>query len=294
MKSNYFYLLLVAVILSSCSMNFLFLFPRNLKQDKTFQIYDDEKEDTLNLKFVDQNTPDFYYSKTGKTELEYTIENCYYPNTNGDSLNSWIMRPNAGSNGQTIFFLHGNAGNLVYNYQLAEPFVKRGYKVFLIDYSEFGFSQGKATRKNVLIDANSSLDFLLSLDEFKDEKIIIYGQSYGAHLAVVVGQQNQSKISGIVVEGGFSNHKDVAATRASFLGRLFVAEQYSAIDSIPMLKKPVLFIHSLKDKTVKIKLGRKLYEAANEPKEFYQIDCGHIRGPLFYADSIVAKMERLF
>lgn len=292
MKSFYFIVLIA--ILSSCSMNSLFLFPFKLKSDSTFQMYDAKMEDSLNLKFGNQNEPIFFYSRGTPSDLVYSIENCLYPNVNGDTLNAWIMRPKIQSNGQTLFFLHGNAGNIVYNYQLAEPFVKRGYKVFLIDYSEFGFSQGKASRNNLLIDANSSLDYLIAREEFKNEKIIIYGQSLGGHLAGAIANMNESKIHGVVIEGGFSSHDDVAASRASFLGRWFVGEKYSAKDSISLIDKPVLIVHSLTDKTIPFKQGKLLYDMATEPKEFYQIDSAHIRGPLYYADSIVAKMTRLF
>ena len=166
------YLFICALIVSSCSMNFLFLFPRELTKDSTFQQFDSEKEDTLHLKFSDANEPQFYYQNGANVESHYSIESRSYPNSNQDTLNAWILRPTSEYNGTTLFFLHGNFGNVVLNYPLAAPFAERGYKVFIFDYSEFGFSQGKATRKNVLIDANSSLDYMLSLDEFKNEHIL--------------------------------------------------------------------------------------------------------------------------
>jgi pimeloyl-ACP methyl ester carboxylesterase len=138
-------------------MNFLFLYPHNLNEDSTFQQYNGEKKDTMHLKFANQNEPNFYYESGINTDLGYSIESVNYPNSNEDTLNAWVIRPTGAYNGTTLFFLHGNTGHVVLNYQLATPFAERGFKVFLFDYSEFGFSQGKAKRKNVLIDANSSL-----------------------------------------------------------------------------------------------------------------------------------------
>jgi alpha-beta hydrolase superfamily lysophospholipase len=294
MKSKLIFTLGLVIIVSSCSMNFLFLHPHNLNEDSTFQQYNGEKKDTMHLKFANHNEPNFYYESGINTDLGYSIESVNYPNSNKDTLNAWVIRPTGVYNGTTLFFLHGNTGHVVLNYQLATPFAERGFKVFLFDYSEFGFSQGKAKRKNVLIDANSSLDYLLSLDEFKDEKIIIYGQSLGGHLAPVIGKQNESKIDGVVLEGAFSSHDDIAGEKAGFIGKWFVGEKYSAKDSIPLIKKPVLVIHSIGDRTIPIEHGKRLYAAATEPKSFYQIDSTHILGPLYYADSIVARIERMF
>ena len=124
----------LVALLSSCGMNFLFLYPYELNDDSTFKMYDKEKEDTLNLKFVDK-APEFYYTEGLPTEFKYTIENCIYPNSNQDTLNAWILRPTVEFNGTTLFFVHGNAGNLVYQYRLATPFVERGYKGLHLHHS---------------------------------------------------------------------------------------------------------------------------------------------------------------
>jgi fermentation-respiration switch protein FrsA (DUF1100 family) len=52
--------------------------------------------------------------------------------------------------------------------------------------------------------------------------------------------------------------------------------KFSAIEKVPDLKLPKLFLHGTKDEIVPYELGRKLYSAAAEPKEFYDIEgAGH-------------------
>jgi fermentation-respiration switch protein FrsA (DUF1100 family) len=72
-----------------------------------------------------------------------------------------------------------------------------------------------------------------------------------------------------------------------------VNEQYSATKSIRNYKKPVLIIHSTEDDVIPFEMGQKLFEHANQPKEFYEIKHCHMCGPDFYADSISQKIRQL-
>ncbi|MFT5779567.1 MAG: fermentation-respiration switch protein FrsA (DUF1100 family) [Crocinitomicaceae bacterium] len=287
------YLLLPLLFLSSCALNKIFLHPYVLHTDDDFSTYVAEVEDTLTMTFTKDMLPLVHDSKQQVPDLSYNLEAVFFPNSNGDTLNAWFFKPKENSNGQTIYFLHGNAGHLVYQFIFVTPFVNAGYQVFMIDYSGFGFSQGKATRKNVYQDGQDGFDYLLGRSDIKQDKLLIYGQSLGGHLAAVLGTDNQDKIDGLVLEGAFSSHSDIAGGRVPLLGRIFTREMYSAERSIPKFYKPLMVIHSTEDEAIPLEHGKRLYSLANEPKTMYVIDKPHIRGPLFYADSIVAKMRRL-
>lgn len=266
--------------------------PFELTEASEFKQYRPEADDTLTLTFDAQRSPHFAYQGEGDYKPGYAINSVFFEGAKGHQLNAWIMEPDS-SNGTSLFFMHGNAGHVVLNYQLAEPFVQRGCKVFLFDYSDFGFSEGKAKRKTILEDSKMALDYMLTRSEFANEKIIVYGQSLGGHLAAVVGTQKQGLIDAMVIEGAFSNHKDIAGERVPVLGRIFVAEQYSATKTLPDFKKPLLIVHSINDLTIPIVHGHRLYDCATAPKTFYEIDSAHVRGPLYFADSICAKMDRM-
>ena len=270
----------------------MFLHPYELKTSDTFKEYAQEKKDTLELSFNSTHQPIIKNSKEQVTKLSYEIIGKDFVNTNGDSINAWLLKPKK-YNGITIYYLHGNAGNIVYNYPLMKSFAENGYQIFMIDYSGFGFSQGKAKRKNVLIDGNDGLDFLINCPEINYTKLIIYGQSLGGHLACVVATQNQDKIDGLVVEGAFSSHKDIANDMVPVLARIFVREIYSAEKNLINFKKPVLIIHSTEDKTVSYKHGERLFEIANNPKSLYSIKGRHVYGPLLYFDSISRKINTM-
>jgi alpha-beta hydrolase superfamily lysophospholipase len=287
------FLLLFVIVLTSCSLNKIFLHPYVLHTTDDFSTYVEEVDDTLTMTFSENCVPIVVNSKGKTPNLSYSLENIFFPNSKGDSLNAWLFTPKENFNGQTIYFLHGNAGHLVYQFNFATPFVNAGYQVFIQDYSGFGFSGGKATRKNVYQDGQDGFDYLLSREDVKYDKLLIYGQSLGGHLASVIATDNQDKIDALVIEGAFSSHKDIAAGSVPVLGRIFTREIYSAEKSLPNFHKPILIIHSTEDTRIPYSHGERLLEVANEPKELYTIKEKHIRGPIYYADSIVAKMKRL-
>lgn len=284
---------LVLFLLGSCSMNSIFLHPYTLKRTDTFSHFVEEKNDTLTLKFDEHYQATIVDSKNQVQDLDYSIESGFMKKSTGDSLNFWILEPKGNKNGTAIYFLHGNAGNLVYQYGFMTPFVKMGYTVFMIDYSEFGFSQGEATRDAVYEDATLGLDYLINQSGIEYEHLLIYGQSLGGHLSVVIANENQDKIDGLIIEGAFSSHKNVASDRVPILGRIFTKEIYSAEKNIVAYKKPLLVIHSTEDETIPYKHGERLFSLGNEPKHFYSIDKPHICGPLYYADSIADRLQNL-
>ena len=294
MKYLLFTSIILSSIISSCSFNKLYLIPRELTTESTFKDYDALKDDSVTLSFTKPGEPLFLYSDSSEVAYNYSIENLFFTNANNDSIHAWMMTPKGYVNSTTLLFLHGNAGNIVYQYQLAYPFVKRGYQVLLIDYSGFGFSQGKATRANVRLDADAAIEYLTKRSDQKDKKLLLYGQSLGGHLAASVASDHESSIDGLVIEGAFSSHKDIAALGFGFLGRWLTKEGYSAKEVIGDFNKPVLIIHSNEDRRIPFSQGQLLYEAATEPKAFYEIDQCHICGPLHYADEIVHRMEQLF
>ncbi len=293
MIKSIFALAIIVVLTSSCALNKIFLHPFPLKTTDSYSDYNKHLKDTLTLTFKADQSPIIKNSNNEIAALDYSIESIHFLNQREDTLNAWFIKPNSNYNGITIYFLHGNAGNIVYNYLLMEPFVKKGFQVFMIDYSGFGFSQGKSKRKYVLTDGKDGLDYLASRTDIKYDKLIMYGQSLGGHLSAVLGTQNQNRIDGLVLEGAFSSHKDVANDRVPFLSRIFVREMYSAEKNIGNYTKPLLIIHSKEDEVVFYKHGERLNALANKPKEFFTIDGRHVYGPLLYGDSIAKKLVEL-
>jgi len=281
-----FIVLLSALILASCNLDSQFLRPTSISLEaKGITFITRTGSTTIN--FSGENKQPSIQSDI------YTIESVFFQSTSGNNLNGWLITPTKGKPSTTLLHFHGNAGSLPTQYELMTPLVEQGFQVFMFDYSGFGFSSGKATRKNVLKDGLSALDYIMARKDVKNTKLVIYGQSYGGHLAYIVGSKRQGDIDGIVTEGAFSSPKDISAEVAGILGRIFVREPHCAYKAVRDIHKPVLIIHSTEDSIIPFKMGQKLYDNANQPKEFMEILNSHLYGPTYYTDAIATSIEKM-
>jgi hypothetical protein len=287
--------LLMLLCASSCAFNKLFYQPDKMPPPPvTLQLKNRERNDTAYLTIADSKyQPIFSNAKHEPYDPGYVLQSVLFKSKSGNMLNGWWLVPETKPNGVSILFLHGNGGNVLSQVAGAVPFVKRGFKVLLVDYSGYGYSEGHPTRSNFLADGNSALEYMLSRPEALGDKIVVYGQSLGGHLSATVAAQNEARIDALVMEGAPSSHKDIAARMSqplSFTARLLVRDQYAAKKSIEKFHKPLLVIHSTEDEIIPFDLGRLVYTHANAPKSFYEIKHGHIKGPRYYADSISDKI----
>ncbi len=286
------------IFLTACSFNKMYLQPTSLpkippEKDKV-TITTSTKNDTTIVEFNTKTLqPTFLKNNKDTIILDYTIESIIFKSESGNKLNGWLIKPKNIDVTTTLLHFHGNSGFILSQYQAITPLLKYGFQAFVFDYSGFGFSEGKATRDNVLQDGNSAVKYIKSREDVKNTKLVLYGQSLGGNLSAVVAQQWQADIDALVIEGAFSSHKDIAAKTAGIFGRLLVSEKYCSYKSIRNFKKPVLIIHSTEDEVIPFEMGKKIFDNANAPKEFYEIKKCHICGPEFYADSISFKINKM-
>lgn len=289
-----FVLIIFASLLStSCAFNKLFLQPTKIPFNQK-QVTLKTKTDSIKILFSEsQHQPIFIKNEKDTIQYNFTIESVVFKSNNNNELNGWVLKPKNSNPNTTLLHLHGNAGCLASQFQAISLLVEKGFQVFMFDYSGFGFSKGKATRKNALTDALSALEFIKNRADTKNTNIVIYGQSLGGHLATVVAALQQSSIKGLVIEGAFSSHKDIGNHMVPFFGKIFVKQGYSALNSIKEYHLPLLVIHSSEDKTIPFFMGKKIYDNANQPKDFYEVKECHICAPQFYADSIAQKIANM-
>jgi uncharacterized protein len=298
-KSTTLIAIIALFLLSSCAFNNKFLGPTKYDSNTKAVTVSKTKTDSIVAVYNGNNfQPTFLKNGIDSIALTYTLESVIFKSANGNNLNGWMLKPKGTAITHTILHFHGNGGNILGQFSIMKPLLAKGFQVFVFDYSGYGFSEGKATRKNLLKDGISAVNYLKNRADVKDTKFIIYGQSYGGHLAICVAEKTQNKIDGLVSEGAFSSHKDIAADGiknifTETMTRLWVKDIYSAKKAIGKIQKPILIIHSTEDKDIPFTMGKKLFEKANEPKAFMEVKGGHILSLFKYADEISEKIKKM-
>ncbi|MBU1869091.1 MAG: alpha/beta hydrolase [Candidatus Omnitrophica bacterium] len=212
--------------------------------------------------------------------LEY--EEVFFKATDNVELSGWFL-PDKDAR-YTVLFFHGNAGNISHRLEKLKFFHDLGCNVFIVDYRGYGKSKGKPSEKGVYLDAQGAYDYLLGRN-IHPEQIIGYGESIGG--SVIIELASKNKLKALIVDSAFSNAKDMVRIIYPFLPYWIFSSRWDSLSKIKNIKTPKLFIHSINDEIVPYKLGRKIFEAAPEPKEFLQIHGGHNSG--FYESETVMK-----
>lgn len=298
-------MLMCFVAVTSCNFDKQILRPRKLDPNTTKLYMQVAKTDdsghvhmdtTEVINFGEHYQPTFTDIKGRELEKDYTVESVLFTNNAGTMLNGWMVKPKHTNKRVTLLFLHGIRSNIIREYPKAVALAEQGYQVFVPDYSGFGFSEGKATRANVPMDAEAALAYLRKRPDVMGTHLLLYGQSMGAHFTPEVALSD-TVAEGMILEGGFESWKAEAAFHVKhgvgFVARLFTKEDYNVKKALKLYNRPVLVIHSNSDEVVPVNMGRKLYNDANEPKSYFEISKCHVCGPLYYPEQISGKIMEL-
>lgn len=206
------------------------------------------------------------------------VEEVAFRSGNGRALTGWVLKPRGRPPVASVLFLHGNYGNVSLMLFPVEPLVAAGFQVLTFDYQGYGRSEGEPSQENILADAQAALWYLRGREDLAGVPVVVFGQSMGGHLAVVLASRNPEALDALVVEGGYTGFRDIAADKAPRgLTDLLVPEVYRGLDEVGDVHVPLLVIHSVDDAVVPFWMGEALWAKANEPKTLWKVAGRHIR-----------------
>ena len=183
----------------------------------------------------------------------------------GERLVAWYAPAAQGQ--PTLFYLHGNAGSLTHRAGRVRLYRGSGYGIFMVAYRGFSGSTGAPSEANIVGDALMAYDQLKTLG-VRDDEIVVYGESLGTGVAVQVAANR--KPSGLVLESPFSSVVDVGSYLYPYLPvRWLLKDRFQSVDHIHNVKAPLLLLHGEEDRIVPARFGRKLFDAASQPKTAY-------------------------
>jgi len=164
----------------------------------------------------------------------------------------------------TLLVSHGNAEDLGDDREWLWDLRRAGFSVLAYDYQGYGTSQGKPAEKTACEDELAAYEYLTRELKISSDRIIIYGRSVGSGPAVHLAARMPA--AGLILQSPF-----VSAFRVMTRIPLLPFDKFPNYKEIARVRCPVLIIHGTQDTVIAPWHGRKLFDAANQPKQLVMV-----------------------
>jgi hypothetical protein len=202
------------------------------------------------------------------------------PTPDGEKLVAWYGKAKPGQ--PTLLYFHGNGGSLELRSETMRKYLAHGRGMFMMSYRGFSGSTGSPTEAANVADAKLAYETLVK-DGVAPHDIILYGESLGSGVAVQVALDK--KVEGLILDSPFTSILELAAAQYPWLPvGLLLRDRYESIRYIGDVHVPLFILHGEADEIVPVEMGRRLFAAANPPKEIKTMPgAGHVihDGPSF-------------
>ena len=180
----------------------------------------------------------------------------------GETLVGWWKPPEPGR--ALILYFHGNGGSLLNRRERVRLLGESGRGVLLVSYRGYSGSTGSPSEAGLRRDARAAYRWL---GRYAPGRIVLYGESLGSGVAVKLA--TEGPVGGVILDAPYTSTTDVARRNFWFVPvALLMRDPFRSIDRIGRLTRPLLILHGERDDVIPIALGRRLFAAANEPKQF--------------------------
>lgn len=201
--------------------------------------------------------------------LDY--EDVFFETEDNLTLHGWYV---GGPSSRVLLFFHGNAGNISHRLGSIRQFRELGLSILIIDYRGYGKSGGRATEAGLQLDAEAAWRYLTQTRGVAPDDIVIYGESLGGSVAAWLAARQQP--GALIVESAFTSVPDIAQELYPWLpARRLSRMQHATREYVRDVRCPILVIHSRDDEIIPFRHGERIYEAANEPRVFLELEGGH-------------------
>ena len=182
----------------------------------------------------------------------------------GLSLLAWHAPPRA-EGARSLIYFHGNAGHIGMRGFKVRAYLNAGLGVLLTTWRGYSGNPGTPTEDGLYADGRAARAFLRARG-CGDDQQILYGESLGTGVAVHLARE--SSPAALVLEAPYSSVVDIASGRFPLLpvGPL-IADRFDSAAKIGRVAAPLLIVHGERDRTIPVRLARKLFKRAREPKE---------------------------
>jgi alpha-beta hydrolase superfamily lysophospholipase len=186
----------------------------------------------------------------------------------------WLPADQHPVDGPVMLYLHGARWNVSGSAPRIRRMQQLGFSVLAIDYRGFGKSTpGLPSEEMAYEDARAAWDWLAAQHGTRPR--YVFGHSLGGAIAIDLASRVDDE-RGVIVEGTFTSIADVASSmKWGWLpvGPL-ITQRFESIRKVAKVHSPLLVVHGAQDSLIRSDLGRRLYDAAPEPKQFLLVEGG--------------------
>jgi fermentation-respiration switch protein FrsA (DUF1100 family) len=198
------------------------------------------------------------------------IETLQLDTVDGEQLVAWFAEPAAGQ--PLILYFHGNGGVLAHRGERFRMFLESGYGLLAVSYRGFGGSTGKPTQSGLLLDAEAAYAEA-ERRGFTGRSLVFVGESLGSGVATMMAARHEA--AALVLDSPYLSTLNVARWRyPMFPVSMIMRDRFRADLAISTVNMPVLMTHGDKDGVIPIDSSKRLFELANEPKEYIEVTGG--------------------
>jgi fermentation-respiration switch protein FrsA (DUF1100 family) len=197
----------------------------------------------------------------------------------GEHLHGWYI-PAPDARGVLLFF-HGNAGNISHRLESILIFSRLRLDVLIVDYRGYGQSTGRPSEPGTYHDAQAAWDYLVRDRRVAPDNIVIFGRSLGGAVGAWLAARlpSEEQPAAIIIESSFTSGADMARRLYPvYPSRLLTRLKYPVIKYAAQLQCPVLVVHSRDDEIIPFAMGRAIYDAVGQPKDFIELRGDHNAG----------------
>jgi len=216
--------------------------------------------------------------------LDLATERVEFRTEDDVGLVGWVIPASSDSSGWWLLICHGNAGNLSeFDRPVHYAGLRRlGLSLLAFDYRGYGESGGVASEQGLYRDADAAYRYLRQHRGVPADRIVVFGHSLGS--AVAIDLVSRTPAAGLIVEGALTSAVHRGQELYPYIPVRWIARsRFGSIEKISGITVPKLFLHATGDEVIPLAHGRRLFEAALEPKMFVELQGGH--GDAFDVDS---------
>jgi len=167
-----------------------------------------------------------------------------------------------------IFFLHGNAGNLLDQENAAKFYTNLNYDFFTVDYRSFGKSTGEMKdEKQFFQDVQTTYDLIKK--SYSEDSITIIGYSVGTAPAAMLASTNDAKK--LVLIAPYYSLGDMTVRKYKIIPTFLLKYKFETYKYIQKVKSPILIIHGDIDSVIPFEASQQLSKLLKKGSEFYPI-----------------------